>query len=100
MSADVRPPFTARRWIERALEDLDTEVAARRAAGEHLSEADVDALIEQRYARAYDEMPADAREYFVRAALEQEIQEFFDAEVIAGRMERLPDGTYLRAGAQ
>jgi hypothetical protein len=93
----VSAPFTARRAVELIVEDVERVAHAIRASGMPVTEAHYERLLEARLADfAIGELPADAARYFVEQAVAGDVQQYMDAEVEAGRAERLPDGNYRR----
>jgi hypothetical protein len=91
-----RAPFSARRWVILAAEDVDREVAGLRAAGHVVTDAEQDAMVERRAGAAFDTLPQDARAFYLEQAALELVQQHLDAEVAAGRAELLPDGRYRR----
>jgi hypothetical protein len=90
-------PFTARRAVELIVEDVERVADAIRASGMPVTEAHYERLLGARLAEfAIEDLPADAVRYFAEQAIAGDVQQYMDAEVEAGRAERLPDGSYRR----
>jgi hypothetical protein len=93
----MRAPFTARRAVELVVEDVERMADAIRASGMPVTEAHYELLLNARLADfTIEELPADAARYFAEQAIADDLQQYMDAEVEAGRAERLPDGSYRR----
>ncbi len=91
-------PESADVVVARVLAAVDREVASREAAGEKLSESQVDQLVEElvTLALCLDDVPRDALAYYASQGVLDSVQQWLDQQVLDGAMFPVDGGYYQR----